>query len=144
MSDVSAGPAERNSTDGFRATGMSASLTVTDIERSLHWYSNVVGFAVEQRHEADGRLVSVALEAGSVRIRINQDDGAKGSNRPRGVGFSLYFATAQDVDRLAEGIKERGGTLTTEPADMPWGARVFRLTDPDGFGLAIAAGGNTD
>ena len=28
---------------------------------------------------------------------------------------------------------ERGGELLSEPADMPWGARVFRLRDPDGF-----------
>jgi uncharacterized glyoxalase superfamily protein PhnB len=29
--------------------------------------------------------------------------------------------------------------LETEPADMPWGARVFRLVDPDGYKLSISS-----
>jgi uncharacterized glyoxalase superfamily protein PhnB len=28
--------------------------------------------------------------------------------------------------------------LQSEPADMPWGARIFRLVDPDGFKLVIS------
>ena len=35
--------------------------------------------------------------------------------------------------------REHGGVLDTEPADMPWGARVFRLRDPDGFKLTISS-----
>ena len=48
------------------------------------------------------------------------------------------FTTAQSIDAVANGIKQRGGTLATEPADMPWGARVFRLVDPDGYKLVIS------
>jgi uncharacterized glyoxalase superfamily protein PhnB len=51
------------------------------------------------------------------------------------------ITTAQDVDELAAGIKERGGTLDAEPADMPWGPRVFRVRDPDGFRIAISSEG---
>jgi uncharacterized glyoxalase superfamily protein PhnB len=29
--------------------------------------------------------------------------------------------------------------VPSEPVDMPWGARVFRLTDPDGFRIVIAS-----
>jgi uncharacterized glyoxalase superfamily protein PhnB len=32
-----------------------------------------------------------------------------------------------------------GGTLASEPTDMPWGQRVFRVKDPDGFVLVIAS-----
>jgi uncharacterized glyoxalase superfamily protein PhnB len=49
------------------------------------------------------------------------------------------ITTNQDVDQLAAGIKERGGTLEVEPATMPWGARTFRLRDPDGFRFAISS-----
>ena len=31
------------------------------------------------------------------------------------------------------------GTLVSEPTDMPWGARVFRVQDPDGYRLAISS-----
>ncbi len=123
----------------FRARTLSASLTVKDLQRSLAWYRDVVGFAVDQEYEREGKLRAVALKAGEVRILIGQDDGAKGLDRAKGEGFSLMITTIQDLDELARRIKERGGALESEPADMPWGVRVFRLRDPDGFRLAIAS-----
>jgi len=49
------------------------------------------------------------------------------------------ITTDQDIDELAKQVKERGGVLESEPADMPWGARVFRVQDPDGFKLVISS-----
>ncbi|HWW61550.1 MAG TPA: VOC family protein [Thermoanaerobaculia bacterium] len=121
------------------ARSLSASLTVKDLEKSLTWYRDVVGFAVDQKYEREGTLRAVSLKAGDVRILIGQDDGAKGWDRAKGEGFSLMIATAQDIDDLANAIKERGGVLDLEPTDTPWGARVFRLRDPDGFRLAISS-----
>lgn len=122
----------------FRARELSVSLTVADLGASLAWYRDVVGFHVEERHERDGTLRAVTLRAGSVRILLGQDDGARGWDRVKGEGFSFFLRTAQDVDALAAGIRARGGTLALEPTDMPWGARVFRLVDPDGFKIAIS------
>ena len=121
----------------FSASNLGASLTVRDLRSSMAWYRDVVGFAVEREHERDGQLRAVSLRAGSVRILINQDDGAKGFDRVKGQGLSLQFTTP-NVDTVADRIKARGGTLDTEPADMPWGPRVFRLTDPDGFKLVFS------
>ena len=123
----------------FRARSLAASLTVKDIEKSLAWYRDVLGFTVDQRYEREGTLRAVSLKAGDVRILIGQDDGAKGWDRVKGEGFSLQFTTGQNVDEIAKRIKELGGTLDSEPADMPWGVRVFRLRDPDGFKLVISS-----
>ena len=122
----------RTEPESFRARALSASLTVGDIRKSLAWYRDVVGFTVDQLYERDGTLRSVALKAGDVRILINQDDGAKGRDRVKGAGFSLQFITVQDIDDLAAEIRARGGTLDSEPADMPWGARVFRMLEANG------------
>jgi uncharacterized glyoxalase superfamily protein PhnB len=81
----------------------------------------------------------VAVSAGDVRIILNQDDGAKGWDRIKGQGFSLQITTAQNVDDIARRIKAHGGSLEMEPQDMPWGARVFRVRDPDGFRWTISA-----
>lgn len=123
----------------FHARTLSASLTVNDVEKSLAWYCDVVGFTVDQRYEREGTLRAVALRAGDVRILVGRDDGAKGWDRVKGEGFSLMITTDQNIDDVANGIKERGGTLDLEPVDTPWGARVFRLRDPDGFRLAISS-----
>jgi len=123
----------------FTALTLAASLTVKELQKSLAWYCDVVGFTIDQRHEREGKLLAVSLNAGAVRILLNQDDGAKGWDRAKGEGFSLMITTDQNIDELAGRIRELGGTLETEPADMPWGARVFRLRDPDGFRLAISS-----
>jgi uncharacterized glyoxalase superfamily protein PhnB len=121
-----------------RGDALQVSLTVNDLQASLHWYADLVGFKEDRRIERDGKLRGVALSAGAARIIINQDDGAKGKNRPKGVGFSLQISTTQDIDALARAIKQRGGALAAEPADMPWGARIFRLQDPDGVAWVIS------
>ena len=135
---TSIGSVNRNDTDFLTATALGASLTVKDLRKSLAWYRDVLGFSVDREIERDGQLRAVALRAGSARVLINQDDGAKGLDRAKGEGFSLMFTTTQSIDAIANGIKQRGGALATEPADMPWGARVFRLVDPDGYKLVIS------
>ena len=125
--------------ESFRARSLSASLTVKDLQKSLASYHDVMGFTVAQKHEHEGKLRAVSLKTGDVHIIVNQDDGAKGWDRVKGEGFSLQFTTTQSVDEIANRIKEHGGTLDSEPADMPWGVRMFRLRDPDGFKLAISS-----
>ena len=122
----------------FTATKLGTSLSVNDLAKSLAWYRDIVGFAVKQEYERDGKRMAVALKAGDIEILINQDNGAKGFERIKGEGFSLQFTTTQNIDDIANGIKARGGTLASEPADA-WGARVFRLRDPDGFILVISS-----
>ena len=133
------GPAQDAGPESLHGRALSASLTVKDVEKSLAWYRDVVGFTVDRRHERDGKLRAVSLKAGEVRILIGQDDGAKGWDRVKGEGFSLQVTTGQNVDEIARRIKARGGVIESEPADMPWGARIFRLRDPDGFRLTIAS-----
>ena len=53
---------------------LSNSLTVKDLAASLAWYTDIVGFAVDQKHEREGKLMAVSLKAGDVRILINQDN----------------------------------------------------------------------
>jgi uncharacterized glyoxalase superfamily protein PhnB len=128
-----------NSSASFVGRTISASLTVNDLQKSLAWYQDVAGFAVDRKHEREGRLRAVSLKAGDVRLLIGQDDGAKGWDRAKGEGFSLHITTDQNIDDLANQIKARGGSLLSDPVDMPWGARVFRIQDPDGFKIAISS-----
>jgi uncharacterized glyoxalase superfamily protein PhnB len=141
MSDTSSDTERRERTkpESFRARTLTASFTVNDLTKSLAWYTDVLGFTIDQKHERGGEVRAVSLKAGDVRILLGQDDGAKGMNRQKGVGSSIMLSTAQDINALAARIKERGGVLATEPTTMPWGATVFRVEDPDGFKIAISS-----
>ena len=120
------------------AQNLGASLTVADVRRSLAWYRDVLGFALDREHERDGKLIAVSLRAGDIRILLTQEDGAKGVDRLKGQGFSLQITTAQDIDAIASNAKRAGAALDSEPADA-WGVRVFRLRDPDGFRLVFSS-----
>jgi uncharacterized glyoxalase superfamily protein PhnB len=126
-------------TESFTAQKLSISLSCNDLQKSLAWYRDVVGFTEGERYERDGSLRAVVLEAGDMQILIGQDDGAKGMNRAKGQGMSFQFTTNQGIDDIANRIKANGGTLESEPIDTPWGARTFRLSDPDGFKLVISS-----
>jgi len=131
--------AKRARPESLRGRSLSLSLTVKELRTSVAWYRDVMGFTVDQEYERAGTLRAVALKAGTVRILLNQDDGAKGWDRVKGEGFSFQITTVQDIDELADRVRTSGGRRASEPADMPWGVRMFRVEDPDGFKLAISS-----
>jgi uncharacterized glyoxalase superfamily protein PhnB len=125
---------------GFlRGLTLAASLTVSNLDASLGWYCDVLGFVVHKKFEREGNLFAVSLKAGDVRILLGRDDGSKGVERTKGEGFSLQIETDQDIDEIANRVRQSGSTLDSEPADTPWGARMFRLRDPDGFKFTISS-----
>ena len=134
----------RREPESLRLRQITPSLTVGNIEASIAWYTEVLGWTVFERHRNEGRTVGVSLVAGATHIVLVQDDWAKGKDRDKGVGFRLYCTTLQDVDQLAADIRARGGTLAAEPTDQPWGSRDFAIEDPDGFKITISSGSRDD
>jgi uncharacterized glyoxalase superfamily protein PhnB len=124
---------------GIDASALNVALTVKDIAKSLAWYRDVFGFVVEEEFKSEGQTRGARMRAGAVRILINQDDGAKGWDRIKGQGFALQLVVNESVDEVAKRITDAGGTLALEPTDMPWGARVFRLEDCDGFKWSVSS-----
>ena len=124
--------------DGLIGQSLQVSLTAKDLLKSVAWYVDLLGFTEERRYEREGQLRGVVLTAGDVRILVNQDDGARGWTRVKGEGFSLQINTRQRVDEVADRIRKGGGTLDTEPQDMPWGVRAFRVRDLDGYRWSIS------
>jgi len=113
---------------------------VNDIDTSLAWYRDILGFKVKERWENDGELMGAEMAAGSVSFYIGQDDWKKGRNRAKGEGFRVYCTTTQDIDTLARRIKAARGRLAEPPHDEPWGGRALTVTDPDGFKITITKG----
>lgn len=128
---------KRKQPETLRLRGVAPSFTVNDLERSIAWYRDVLGFTVGDRWEQEGQLMGVELEAGTTTFMLTQDDFAKGRDRKKGEGFRLYCQTVQDIDQVAAQIKARGGMLAHEPKDQPWGTRDLPVTDPDGFKITI-------
>ena len=129
-------PPQRAQPETLRVQGIVPSFTASDLQASLAFYRDQVGFHVAEAHEWEGKVMGYTLVAGTQKVLISQDDGAKGE-RIKGQGMRLFLEASQPVDQVAADVKARGGTLESEPEDTEWGARAFTVTDPDGFKLTI-------
>ena len=130
-----------SATADLNAVGLTLSLTVSDLAKSRQFYTEGLGFEIEQEHEFDGEVRFIQMTSGAVQIGIGQDDFALGRDRVKGAGLRIWIGTAGDLSGLAERAKAAGITLDHEPEELPWGGRAFAVTDPDGFKLSIAGGG---
>jgi len=130
----------RQQPESLRLRSAGPSFTVSDLQKSLTFYRDVLGFTPRERWEKDGALQGIELVAGSVTFWLGQDDWKKGRDRVKGLGFRMYCATSQDIDALAARVRAGGGTIVDEPKDEPWGGRAFGVRDPDGFTITFASG----
>jgi len=129
-----------DTTAAINATNLGCSITCKDLQASIRFYRDAIGFAVAHSFENDGKVVAAVIAAGDIRIVLNQDDGKLGWDRVKGQGLYLQINVAgpADVDAAAARITGAGGTLLDQPADRPWGARMFQFKDPDGFKLGVS------
>jgi uncharacterized glyoxalase superfamily protein PhnB len=136
-SSSSQGDRRKQARETLRLRTLEPTLTVNDLERSIHFYTEVVGFIVSDRWTDGTTLRGVMLKAGVCQIGLSRDDGKKGHDRVKGVGVRIYGTTAQDIDALADRIIAAGGVLTDGPKDESWGGRSLSVDDPDGYHLTI-------
>lgn len=129
--------AKRQEPQTLRLRRITPSFVVADLSKSLTFYCDMLGFVISERWEEGGVLQGVTLKAGSGLLMLGQEDFKKGRDRQKGIGHRLWLETVQNLDALAARVKALGTRLDYEPADMPWGARAFALSDPDGFRLTI-------
>jgi catechol 2,3-dioxygenase-like lactoylglutathione lyase family enzyme len=129
--------APRQQPESLRLRSIAASFTVNDLQKSVAWYRDVLGFTPGERWETNGGLRGMQMKAGACDIMLGQDDFAKGRDRKKGEGFRLWVSTAQDISELAGRVKAQGWRLDREPSETPWGDWAFALTDPDGFRITF-------
>lgn len=104
-------------------------LEVNNLEESLDFYTEVLGFEIESSNPtAEPPIASV--KSGSLRITLVQQIETM-LKRGRGVHFVLGVA---DVDEFYQRLSARMIDIS-EPRDEGWGGRFVSLQDPDGYRL---------
>jgi lactoylglutathione lyase len=136
MANPQRSPTRRQQPESLRLRSIMPSFTVNDLQRSLAFYRDGLGFFVSERWEEGDQLLGVMLKAGACHLGLSQDDFSKGRDRAKGVGFRIWCDTFQDVDAIAERLKTVGGTIIEEPGER-WDSYGFTAQDPDGFKITI-------
>jgi predicted enzyme related to lactoylglutathione lyase len=122
----------------LRLRSLEPSLTADDLERTLRFYTDALGFVIANRWTDNGGVLrGVTLKAGVCQLNVMQDDWAKGRDRKKGEGLRIWCKTAQNIDELAGRIKAAGEKLSEEPNDLPWGGRSLSVDDPTGYHITV-------
>ncbi|HZB28288.1 MAG TPA: VOC family protein [Gemmatimonadales bacterium] len=127
----------RQQPETLRLRSITPNFTVNDLQQSVAWYQDGLGFFVSERWEEGGKLQGVMLKAGSCHLGLSQDDFSRGKDRLKGVGFRIWCETFQDIDAIAARLKRFGGTIVEEPGNR-WDTYSFTAQDPDGFRITVA------
>lgn len=114
------------------------SLTCSDIQKSIKFYTEGLGFEIVHKTESEGKIQFVILKAGGAQLALGQDDFGKGKDRSKGIGLRLWLNTTQDITALAGRATAAGLKLDEGPKALPWGPMAFAVTDPDGFKLTVS------
>ncbi len=103
-------------------------LPVSDIDRSLEFYTGRLGLEEEQR---DSQWAE--LKAGGLRIGLN----AGRQESPAGDGGAVIaFEPDGDLDGAVSELREQGVSFPGEISEHPWG-RIATFKDPDGNDLQL-------
>lgn len=105
-------------------------LRVGDVDATLAYYRDVLGFSVEGRHEdGAGRVVFGSVLCGGANFYFSNSDGPSAATR--------CWVFAEEVDSLCAAFAARGARITEGVEDKPWGYRQFTVEDLDGHLLTF-------
>jgi catechol 2,3-dioxygenase-like lactoylglutathione lyase family enzyme len=115
----------------MKALSVSPVFHVSDLERSIGFYKDVLGFAEDFRFES-----YVGLKHGDVALHITV--GGSGDYR-RPIGGGTVYIFCDSVDSFYESITSRGARPSSAPSDTAYGMRDFVVHDPDGNQVSFGA-----
>ena len=106
---------------------------VSDIEASLHFYVDGLGFALAHRWVVDARIRWCWLQNGGAALMLQESTGDRASDDragPVGIGVSVCFICKDALAIYGEAVAR--GLSPSRPfvGNRMW---VTSLTDPDGY-----------
>jgi glyoxylase I family protein len=110
-------------------------LAVTDIERSIAFYRDQLGFTVVGDAKNKGRVYWCRLHRGGASIMLQQAEAEDGSRELRGRGVALYFV-CDDADVAYAELTARGLKLDP-PTTACYGMRQVFVPEPDGYSICF-------
>jgi len=93
-----------------------------------------------QMKAPDGSVAHAEIKIGDSRIMLGDEMPQMGATAPQTIGGSAVhiFLYVKDVNTLFAQAVAAGATATMSPADMFWGDRYAKVTDPYGHKWSMA------
>jgi lactoylglutathione lyase len=116
-------------------------LRVGDLERSLDFYTRILGMRLLRKQDYPGGRFTLAFvgygdeeEGAVIELTYNWDT----SSYELGNGFGHIAIGVDDIHDVCARIKEAGGKVVREPGPMKHGHTVIAFVeDPDGYRIEL-------
>lgn len=112
---------------------MSPLLVVSDLEQSLKFYTEQLGFEINFRHE--GFYAGIGLGTHSIHLKAGDPSSSERLRRRKNEDVDLIFGV-KDLDRMYEHVCSQAMEIVQPLRVMPY-EREFYVGDPDGYVLAF-------
>jgi catechol 2,3-dioxygenase-like lactoylglutathione lyase family enzyme len=125
----------------YQLSSLTPNLIVSDIERSLAFYRDILGFSVETTVPDASPYVFAILRSGPVEVYLNSPGPALEEypvlkDRPIGGTLTLFIQMA-GIHAAYEALQSRVNVV--KPLERTWyGVTEFACTDPDGYVITFA------
>ncbi len=116
-------------------------LRVGDLDRSIDFYTTVLGMKVLRRNDyPDGRFtlafVGYGDESREAVLELTHNWDTK--SYEIGTGYGHIALAVEDIYAACDAIRQRGGRITREPGPMKGGSSVIAFVeDPDGYKIEL-------
>ena len=116
-------------------------LRVGDLERSIHFYQEVLGMRLLRRQDyPEGEFTLAFLGYGEQRdeavIELTYNWGT--DRYDLGTGYGHIALEVDDVYQACDAIRERGGKIVRDAGPMNAGTTIIAFVeDPDGYAIEL-------
>ena len=120
-------------------------LRVGELERSISFYTNVLGMTLLRRTDRPEQKYSLAFvgygpEDSTAVLELTYNYGVQSYDM--GGAFGHIAIEVPDVSKACETVKAKGGTVTREAGPVKGGNTVIAFVqDPDGYKIELIQGG---
>jgi lactoylglutathione lyase len=125
----------------YTISKLTPNLVVSDVDRSLAFYRDVLGFEVQMTVPETSPFVFAIVATGGVEIFLNASSTALEEYpafRDRPIGGTLtLFLEVTGIEAAYESLKSR--VKVVMPFEKKWyGSTEFAFVDPDGYVITFA------
>ena len=125
----------------YQFSSLTPNLIVADVERSIAFYRDILGFTVQTTVPDASPYVFAILRSGPVEVYLNAPGPAFEeypvlNGRPIGATLTLFIRIT-GIQAAYESLKTRVNVVM--PLEKKWyGPTEFACTDPDGYVITFA------
>ena len=106
-------------------------LMVHEMDRSLRFYCDQLGFKLVHKWEPEGKIEWCRIERDGAALMLQQDCDEDGPTEGRGRGTAFYLI-CNDADAIFDELSRRGVNVRP-PKVAFYGMNQLRVPDPDGY-----------